>query len=263
MKINHNILILAALLLPAFSFASTSNGTIQNQYAWGENTGWVNFLPDNGNITVTDSGITGYAWDARHGWINMNPTNGGVDNDGEGNLSGSAWSLGGGWIDFDNVSINSSGKFVGVADGGVYGQLTFNCDNCNVTTDWRPLSVRNGSDDEEDDDDESSSSGGGTYIQKILPAGEVAVPPSYVAPSNPDSVPVRNGSNVVDEDYERNGKYLEKSSNGKTTTYTLAGDDTPVAEKQSLFKRIVKTFFGVIVVVVVLRTLTFLLKVLK
>lgn len=261
MKINHNILILAALLLPAFSFASTSNGTIQNQYAWGENTGWVNFLPDNGNITITDSGITGYAWDARHGWINMNPTNGGVDNDGEGNLSGSAWSLGGGWIDFDNVSINSSGKFVGVADGDVYGQLTFNCDNCNVTTDWRPLSVRNGSDDEEEEE-ESSGGGGGTYIQKTVTELQAMIP-SLQVPSNPDSVPARNDSSTVDEEYNKNGQSIEKNSKGSSTTYSIAGDDTPETEKPPLFKRIVKTFFGVIVIAVVLRTLTFLLKVLK
>jgi len=259
MKLNHNILILTALLLPAFSFASTSNGTIQNQYAWGENTGWVNFLPDNGNITITDSGITGYAWDARHGWINMNPTNGGVDNDGEGNLSGSAWSLGGGWIDFDNVSINSSGKFVGIADGDVYGQLTFNCDNCNVTTDWRPLSVRNASDDEEE---ESSSGGGGTNIQKTLPAGDIVVPSSSVVPSNPDSVPIRNGSNIVDENYEEQGQHIGKNGKGETITYSIE-DDEAAAKEPSVFKKIVKTFFGVVVVGFVLRTLTFLLKVLK
>lgn len=259
MKLNHNILILTALLLPAFSFASTSNGTIQNQYAWGENTGWVNFLPDNGSITITDSGITGYAWDARHGWINMNPTNGGVDNDGEGNLSGSAWSLGGGWIDFDDVSINSSGKFVGIADGDVYGQLTFNCDNCNVTTDWRPLSVRNGSDDEEES---SSSGGGGTYIQKTVP-----VVPAETTVSGATVVPSQTGSTLVENEKSSgsgSSEYIDANGNGKSksTTYTLGGD-SQVQEKSSLWKRVVKTFFGVVVISVVLRSLVFLLKVLK
>lgn len=142
MKLNHNILYIVVFLFPIISFASTSDGTIIDQYAWGENVGWVNFLPTSGNIHVTDTAITGYAWDKNYGWINFAPTYSGVKNDGAGNLSGSAWSAGGGWIDFDNVSINDSGKFVGIASGSVYGQLTFDCDHCSVTTDWRPSTTR-------------------------------------------------------------------------------------------------------------------------
>jgi hypothetical protein len=142
MKLSHNILYIVVFLFPIASFASTSDGTIINQYAWGENVGWVNFLTTNGNIHVTDTAITGYAWDKNFGWINFAPTYSGVKNDGAGNLSGSAWSAGGGWINFDNVSINNSGKFEGIASGSVYGQLTFDCDHCNVTTDWRPSTTR-------------------------------------------------------------------------------------------------------------------------
>lgn len=169
MKYSHKIIYVIVAFLPISGFASTTNGTIIDQYAWSENAGWVNFLTTNGNVQVTDSAITGYVWDANYGWMNLNPTNGGVLNDGEGNLSGHAWSTGAGWIDFENVSINSSGKFTGTAEGDVYGTLTFNCDNCNVTTDWRSVTVR----DSIESENESSSSRGGTFIRKVLPITEV------------------------------------------------------------------------------------------
>ena len=144
-KINKKLLTIAlVLLLPAIAMASETDGTIDttNKYAWGENTGWVNFRAQDGNIHVTDSAVTGYAWDANYGWINFAPDQSGVMNDGAGNLSGFAWSAGGGWIDFSSVTINSSGQFTGIASGSVYGRLTFDCDNCNVTTDWWPASAR-------------------------------------------------------------------------------------------------------------------------
>lgn len=164
MKLNHNILYIVLFLFPIISFASASDGTIIDQYAWGENVGWVNFLPTNGNIHVTDTAITGYAWDKNYGWINLAPTQSGVKNDGTGNLSGSAWSAGGGWIDFSNVRINDSGKFVGVADGAVYGQLTFDCDHCSVTTDWRPTTTRSLT--------TRSTGGGGSFIPNTKDASQ-------------------------------------------------------------------------------------------
>jgi hypothetical protein len=149
------------LLLPFISNASTDDGTIQNQYAWGENTGWVNFLPTGGNIHVTNTGLSGNAWDANYGWINLAPSQGGVKNDGEGNLSGDAWSAGGGYIDFGGVKINSSGKFTGTANGTRYGRLTFDCDHCNVTTDWRPTSRSPGT------SVSSSGSGSSGFISSV------------------------------------------------------------------------------------------------
>jgi len=136
------LIILSLSIFPTVAFASMTNGTIQNSYAWGENAGWVNFAPTGGNISVTDSGLSGYAWDSNYGWINLSPTGAGVTNDSEGNLSGYAWSSGGGYINFSGVVINSSGKFTGIATGTTYGRLTFDCDQCNVTTDWRPANVR-------------------------------------------------------------------------------------------------------------------------
>ena len=45
-----------------------------NQYAWGENVGWVNMKPSRGpGVTVTDTAVTGYVWNENVGWINLSP----------------------------------------------------------------------------------------------------------------------------------------------------------------------------------------------
>jgi hypothetical protein len=130
--------ILAAFaFLPLASSAASISGT--DHYAWGDRAGWVNFSPSNGSVQVTDSGLTGYVWSAVVGWINLSPSNGGVLNDGTGNLSGSAWGERTGWIDFDGVSIDSSGVFSGSATSLVGGTISFSCANCRVTTSWRPV----------------------------------------------------------------------------------------------------------------------------
>lgn len=138
------LILITILLLPVAAFASTTNGTVDatNKYAWSNQAGWVNFNTTNGNISIIDSGITGYAWNSNYGWINMAPTNGGVTIVASGALSGYAWGASLGWINFSGVSINSSGKFVGQATGPIIGTLTFDCTNCNVTTDYRPSSFR-------------------------------------------------------------------------------------------------------------------------
>lgn len=151
MKTKLIIKILLALIF-AFSvaspvFASETDGTIVTGgsagYAWSNQAGWVNFGITNGNIHITDVvGITGYAWNTNYGWINMAPTNGGILVAANGALSGYAWGSSLGWINFSGVSINSSGKFVGQASGTIVGTLTFDCANCDVRTDYRPVSVR-------------------------------------------------------------------------------------------------------------------------
>lgn len=142
------LLVFSALLLITASpvLASETNGTIvsggNNGYAWSNQAGWVNFGVANGNIQITNAGITGYAWNSNHGWINMAPTNGGVLVSASGALSGYAWSSGLGWVNFSGVSINSSGKFTGSASGTLVGTLTFDCTNCSVVTDYRPVNFR-------------------------------------------------------------------------------------------------------------------------
>ena len=127
------------------SFASETDGTISStyKYAWGENIGWINFGTSNGDVHITDSGLSGYALGENTGWIYL----GDVSNDGEGNLSGHAWGENIGWIKFNptngGVIINSSGEFTGSALGENTGWIIFDCGTtaC-VKTDWRPGSVR-------------------------------------------------------------------------------------------------------------------------
>lgn len=130
--------------IPFVAFASTTDGTIDSayKYIWGENTGWINFGCSNCNVHVTDTGLTGYAWSENYGWINLDPANGGVENNNEGTLSGYAWGENLGWVDFSGVRINSSGVFSGTASSTISGQISFDCGQCQVKTDWRPASAR-------------------------------------------------------------------------------------------------------------------------
>lgn len=138
------IFVMGVILYSQPVLASETDGTVNsvNKYAWGEDVGWINFSPTNGNVHITDSGLTGYAWNDLYGWIHLNPTNNAIMNDGEGNLTGYAWSENLGWINFSGVTINSAGRFVGQAVGDNTGTINFDCTNCNVSTDWRPASAR-------------------------------------------------------------------------------------------------------------------------
>jgi hypothetical protein len=133
--------------------ASTTNGTIDatNKYAWGENIGWINFGTTNGNVHITDSGMTGYALSETSGWINLED----VVNDGEGNLSGYGWGENIGWVNFDpvngGVAINSSGEFMGSALSETAGWIIFGGDY-KVKTDWRAQTLRPACNNTLDDD---------------------------------------------------------------------------------------------------------------
>jgi len=149
------------------AIASETNGTITSDpaYAWGENIGWTNFAADEGDVVVTDSTLTGYIWTANYGWINLSPGGafGGVTNDREGTLGGYAWSALLGPISFTGVTISTAGVFSGTSNGTgtTAGRITFDCDNCDVSTDWRPESVR-------DTEPLSSGGGGGSLVQQLL-----------------------------------------------------------------------------------------------
>ncbi len=136
------LLFLTALFLAKPVFASTTDGTISTGNAWSANIGWIKFAATNGNVHVTDAGLTGHAWSDLYGWIKLNPTTSGVTNNGEGVLSGSAWGANIGWINFSGVTINSNGVFSGTATGDNTGAINFSCANCLVQTDWRPASAR-------------------------------------------------------------------------------------------------------------------------
>ncbi len=102
-----------------------------SQYAWGENVGWLNFEPNQGDgVQVSSSAVEGFVWAENIGWINLSPsTYGGVFNDGSGNLSGYAWGENVGWINFGptygGVSIDSEGYFSGHAWGENIGWINF------------------------------------------------------------------------------------------------------------------------------------------
>ena len=116
------------------------------QYAWSENTGWLNFEPSSGEgVQVAGDKVTGWVWGENIGWINLSCENTGycgtvdfgVVNDGTGKLSGFAWAENVGWINFDpyypgepkanpyRVTIDDEGKFHGWAWGENIGWINF------------------------------------------------------------------------------------------------------------------------------------------
>ncbi len=90
------------------------------QFAWGENTGWLNAEPggDGGpGMFVEDDGVSGYLWSENTGGVSLsclnNSTCGTTDyrvtNDGAGKLAGYAWSENLGWISFSCENEGSCG----------------------------------------------------------------------------------------------------------------------------------------------------------
>jgi hypothetical protein len=126
------------IISPFFAFAASGTIDPASTYAWSDNGGWVNWNPANGNVTVSDAGLSGYIWNANFGWINLSPTYGGVTNDGHGVLGGFAWGQDTGWVDFTGVTIDASGVFHGhTVAQSIFGTMTFDCTNCSVRTTWR------------------------------------------------------------------------------------------------------------------------------
>ncbi len=95
---------------------SASNIDESNKYAWSSSSGWIDFRPEHGGVTIYSDHLEGYAYAANIGWIklgnyeqgkkhtyiNTSATNWGVNNDDSGNLSGYAWSKTVGWINFNS-----------------------------------------------------------------------------------------------------------------------------------------------------------------
>ncbi len=232
-------LVMTVMIIVAIPvFASSTSGIIDNnhKYAWSENVGWINFKTDNGNISITDSELSGYAWSSGYGWINLSPPTSGVNNDGSGNLSGYAWGENVGWIDFSGVAINSDGYFSGYANSVIAGQISFNCSNTDscansdfkLRTDWRPREERpicnNATDDDNDgltdypadpgcsslDDEDETDPGSGlppsAYNSPLSP------PPSSNNPGGVFSVVINNN-----DEYTNNKTVLLKLTAGENT----------------------------------------------
>jgi len=189
--------IFVLFILSFFVAGSVHAGNIDSTYKYAEFIDSnviaprINFGTTEGNVTVTDSAVTGHAWSAEYGWINLAPTNSGVVNDGNGVLSGYAWGEGTGWVNFKptngGVTINTStGDFSGYAWAQNVGWISFNCadegvcgsNDYKVKTSW-PVDLpqcSDGIDNDGDglidhpddpgcdsalDDDESNGGGGG------------------------------------------------------------------------------------------------------
>jgi hypothetical protein len=107
-----------------------------SQYAWSENTGWINMEPVASGahgVSVGDFGLTGWMWGENVGWVSTScqntsscgTENYGVTNDGDGNLGGHAWSENAGWISFSCANTSSCGAAAyGVAIDPVSGEFS-------------------------------------------------------------------------------------------------------------------------------------------
>ncbi len=138
------VFVICSYFVRANVVEAAATGTIVSSPAlvWSDQLGWINFNPSQGNVVVTDEGLSGFVWSQNYGWINLSPTNGGVRNDGQGHLTGYAWGEQVGWIIFDGVTIDSQGLFSGSAHGLRVGTLNFSCVGCAVTSTWQaPVSA--------------------------------------------------------------------------------------------------------------------------
>jgi len=149
---------LLTLLVVTATYAA--NIDITDKWAYGINTGWLNFAPTHGSgMTVYDDHIEGYAWGENIGWIRLGTHEGGgahtylntaadnygVNHDGNGVLSGYAWGTNVGWINLNpthgGVTIDTAtGSFDGYAWGENIGWIHFKNTTgnaYNVVTTWR------------------------------------------------------------------------------------------------------------------------------
>ncbi len=260
------LIIVFSLLLPVCARGSSTVGTIDpgtSHYAWNTAYGWVNFAADQGNIQVTDSRLTGYAWGQNIGWINLAPINSsqGVINDGSGNLSGFAWSENFGWVDFQHVVITTTGRFTGYAENLTAGQISFDCTECQVQTDWRPISVRGttggGTTGGGNETGGGASNGGGTGLPPQTPAPTPPAPqptPVVTQPPQPaasvpapaiNPAPASAGVSQIKKPPVQSAVTAPKTT--KTIVPTTATTATPPEARQSFLTILLRTIWDAIV----------------
>ena len=128
------LLFAAGLMTLAQAVLAGGDIDTNNNFAWAENAGWVNFASTNSGVTVSRTGLSGCAWAENIGWVqlgngklpygNSGATDWGVNaTKGAGpvwTLSGFAWSENCGWINFSPsnsvVTIDgATGRFNGYA----------------------------------------------------------------------------------------------------------------------------------------------------
>lgn len=187
-KINLTI-VLSLFLFTAPFLVFSANISSTDRYAlFMESGSRLNLYPTGYGIEVNSSALTGYAWGENTGWVNFAPSQAGVLNDGNGVLSGYAWGENTGWINFaptqGGVSILSNGEFYGYAWSENFGWIQFDCSvvNACVSTTWRKASGTSSG---------SSGTGGGTTTTPptsveppIVPPTET-IPPDDTSPTDP------------------------------------------------------------------------------
>jgi len=132
MKVTVLSLVALILILRAEAGSTIDTG---NRYAYGANTGWINWVGDTNNgAVIADYVCSGYIYSANVGWISLgngSPTNGiryqnlssndfGVNQDGLGNLRGYAYGANIGWINFENTGAPTVNLITGQLRGYVW-----------------------------------------------------------------------------------------------------------------------------------------------
>lgn len=202
-----------------------------------------------GNVTVTDTGITGHAWAEDWGWINFSPTGYGVQNDGAGNLSGYAWGENLGWINFNpthgGVTIDSDGYFSGYAwaeNGGWIEFCLLPGPTACVRTTWT----------EDPEDDEDDTNPPGQFIpQPPVDEPEDEIPdvdPPTEPPVDPEGPPTTPETPDPEEPSEPDEEPEDpEDDEGGTTPPGDGGDDeVPPGDDDGPFEDIITTITEII-----------------
>ena len=133
----------AALPQPGISPAKIGRIIEGSNLIWGESIGWVNLRAPHTELRVGSNILAGWIWLENCGWVclgdghplkvghysNRGAYDWGVNNDGQGQLSGFAWSEVTGWISFrtdhSRVYLDKNGQFYGYAWGENVGWMHF------------------------------------------------------------------------------------------------------------------------------------------
>ena len=131
--------------LPQPDIAATKIGRIigGNNLIWGESIGWVSLRTAHAELKIGSNILSGWIWLENCGWVclgeghllngerysNRGAHDWGVNNDGQGKLSGFAWSEVTGWINFQTshsrIYLDKTGQFYGYAWGENVGWMHF------------------------------------------------------------------------------------------------------------------------------------------
>ena len=133
----------AELQQPSMSPAKIGRIIEGHSLIWGESIGWVNLRTTHADLKIGSNILAGWIWIENCGWIclgegrplnegrysNRGSYDWGVNNDGQGRLSGFAWSEITGWIRFrtshSRVYLDKTGRFYGYAWGENVGWMHF------------------------------------------------------------------------------------------------------------------------------------------